>query len=130
MHTVNNISEKLKSIYNQDTCYHGDVDRWSKENPTIGHCAVASLLIQSIFGGKIAKTTVKRHSHYFNILPNGEIFDATAEQFYPTIPSYKKYIIAERANMLKNQDTKARYTMVLERFISNNTKEENKNDIS
>ena len=116
MLTVNNLSTSLLSIYSKDTCYHGDAEKWSTQNPTTGHCAIVALIVQECFGGEVCKTTVNRSSHYFNILPNGEILDLTAEQFKPIIPTYKKYIVANRNNMLKNKDTKERYLLLKSRL--------------
>lgn len=118
MPTVSDIALALKSIYSKDTCYHGDVEKWTDANPTTGHCAVVALIIQEFFGWEVCKTTVNRASHYFNILSDGTIIDLTAEQFAPIVPSYKKYSIANRNNMLKNKDTKERYLLLKERLFN------------
>lgn len=113
---INEISDALKSVYAKDTCYHGCKDKWSPENPTAGHCAVAALIIQELFGGEINKTTVERTTHYFNILLDGTFFDATEEQFYPGVPTYEKYVPVDRNKLLKNKDVKERYTLLFQRL--------------
>ena len=98
-----------------DTCYAGDQEKWSPDNPTTGHCAITALFLQKQFGGIVCKTTVNRHTHYFNKIDD-EIIDATAEQFSNIVIDYSKHSICNIANMLKNKDTKERYEKLTFRY--------------
>ena len=120
---MKNTIKKIKKCFSKETCYHGDKERWSEKNPTTGHCAVAAILFQSIYGGIVCKTTVNRHTHYFNKV--GEmVVDITAEQFGNTVIHYENCAVCNVKNMLKNKDNKTRYELLKEKFISLNTKEE------
>lgn len=61
--------------------------KWTPENPTLGHCAVAAVLAQRIFGGKILRISLNRtpfaflRSHYWNVLPDRSHKDFTSAQF-------------------------------------------------
>lgn len=107
---------KIKQCFSIETCYAGDREKWSEENPTTGHCAVSALLLQNLFGGIICKTTVNRHSHYFNKFDD-VIVDITAEQFGDIHINYDKCFICNVENMLKNKDTKSRYEKLREKFL-------------
>lgn len=66
------------------------------ENPYAGHCYVASEALYHLLGGKDAgyKPMFIKHEgepHWFLSGPNGEIIDATAEQFSTPVP-YEKAI--------------------------------------
>lgn len=60
---------------------------WTPENPLWGHCAVVSLIVQNLFGGKLARASLEdtkfatMGSHYWNILPDGVGKDFTDSQF-------------------------------------------------
>lgn len=112
---MENIISDIKKCFSIETCYHGDREKWTPDNPTTGHCAIASLLLQSIYGGTVCKTTVNRHTHYFNYFED-KVVDITAEQFGNVKINYDKYIICNPKNMLKNKDVKERYNKLLETF--------------
>lgn len=112
---MENIISKIKSCFSIETCYHGDRDKWSPDNPTVGHCAVAALLLQSLYGGIVCKTTVNRHTHYFNRFDD-KVVDITAEQFGVTHINYNKYSVCNTTNMLKNKDNKERFEKLLSAF--------------
>ena len=112
------ILRKLPQAMSKDTCYHGDVDNWYPTNPTAGHCAITAILIQEILGGEVCKTKVNRRSHYFNVLDDHTIVDATAEQFKYNKPNYSKFEVVSTKNMLKNKDTKERYQKFKSRYFN------------
>lgn len=103
--------KNLKSSFSIETCHHSYCKKWSKENPTAGHCAIASLVIQEKYGGDLAKVKVGSSTHYFNIIDD-KIIDVTSEQFKKQIV-YDNYVICDRNKMLKNIDTKSRYEKLL-----------------
>lgn len=97
----------LKLNYNEKTCY--SKVKWDITNPSLGHCAVASLIIQDYFSGKIAKIKVDGISHYFNIIDT-KIVDVTKDQFKGLEVSYTNYIIKDRNELLCDTETFQRYT--------------------
>lgn len=107
--------EKLFLCFSKDTCYHGSKERWTKNNPSLGHCAVASMIIQELYGGQIAKTTVKRSTHYFNIIDN-EIIDITSEQFGDIVIDYSKCEMVDGKKILKCKEVKERLTLLKQKF--------------
>jgi hypothetical protein len=89
---------------------------WTPENPLWGHCAVASLLIQKLFGGTLERASLAGTpfaaggSHYRNRLPDGSMIDSTAAQFghwsmVATIP----YEHRDREPVIAGADTRVRY---------------------
>ena len=59
---------------------------WQESNPAWGQCAITACSAQDCLGGDIrwveARTPDRKvYSHYYNILPDGTVFDATREQF-------------------------------------------------
>jgi hypothetical protein len=73
------IKEILKAAWDDKTCYPLLKNKWSKELPEIGQCAVTALLIQDLFGGTIVYN--KTYDHFWNILPTGKPLDLTRTQF-------------------------------------------------
>lgn len=63
-----------------------DQDGWNENNPAWGQCAVTASLIAEKFGGDLVRVTYEtpeghKGSHYFNILEDGFVVDATRKQF-------------------------------------------------
>ena len=116
----NNIYRCIKKAFSKDTCHPSYKNKWSKENPTAGQCAVAALVVQSELHGKIARTMVNGSSHYFNILPDGKIVDLTSDQFenYDTNIDHEKYTVRNREYLLKNADTANRYKLLYDGYIN------------
>lgn len=89
---------------------------WSKDNPTIGHCAIVALYAQELFGGQLLRADLKQtpfeylKSHFWNVLPNGKTHDFTKLQF-----GKQKLIlkgeVRERKDILKDKRTLHRYKL-------------------
>lgn len=89
----------------------------TQRHPAAGQCAVTVLVVQDYMGGKLMRTMVtlpdsyqvnnvtyagaKRVSHYFNILPNGNLVDMTLDQF----PSDALF------NLAKSEERSAEYVL-------------------
>ena len=58
--TLDKLELYLKNIYCVDTCYPKCRDNWNEDNPTLGHCAIVSLIINDYLGGKIYKIKVTK----------------------------------------------------------------------
>ncbi|SRR6266487_2084037 len=96
---------------------------WSHENPARGQCAVSSLVLQDHLGGDIrrSKTTFqgKRESHFYNVLENGEVFDATREQYPDNVGLEEAPVILEgftsiREMLLNDADNARKYGVLRE----------------
>ena len=44
----------FKQAWNEKTCFPLDRKDWDRSIPEIGQCAVTSLILQEVYGGKIA----------------------------------------------------------------------------
>jgi hypothetical protein len=68
---VKKFKKILPKIYGKDTSF--DPKGWTKDNPFWGHCAVVSLLAQSLFQGEIVGVSLKDTKfaklkfHFWNI---------------------------------------------------------------
>lgn len=119
--TLELLKEKLLKTYSKDTCYSKCREDWNIDNPTLGHCAIVSLLVNDYFGGDIYKTKVDNISHYFNII-NNEIIDLTKDQFNKVI-NYTNKELKTREEVLDSKETLYRYNLLKERLellLSNN----------
>lgn len=105
--TIELLQKYLYKIYSKDTCYPLCRDNWNEDNPTLGHCAIVTLIINDYFGGEIYKIKVDGISHYFNVIDNN-IVDFTASQFNKKI-NYNDKIKKDRVEMLQDADTILRY---------------------
>lgn len=106
------IKELLTLSWSYETCSPGLKKEWNKENPSLGQCAVTSLIVNDFFGGKIMKCMTLSGSHYYNLI-DGKIVDLTVEQFLGEIPKYEDSSERTRDYLLSNEDTKKRYKNLL-----------------
>lgn len=72
--------------FSLETCSPDDVDTWTIENPSRGHCAVSALTINDLFGGdlltaKVFRDGVQVGGHHWNRLSGIDI-DMTRDQFF------------------------------------------------
>lgn len=107
-----------------------DPKGWSSDNPLYGHCAVASLVAQNLFGGTLMRVSLEgtpfetMRSHYFNVLPDGTAQDFTAPQFCGRFETgLGSAQERTRAHLLQDPITRARYRELawhLARHVSGN----------
>lgn len=111
--------EKVKLLlinsWNYDTCSPGLKEQWSKDNPSLGQCAITALIANDLFGGKIMRCMAPSGSHYYNLIDDC-IVDLTIEQFLGEIPQYEDGQERTREYLLSNVDTKNRYERLLYNF--------------
>lgn len=105
----------LQDVWAKDTSHGDSEDSWSDDNKSAGQCAITSLLVNDIFGGKLAKMRVGDVGHYFNIIDE-KVVDLTAEQFGEMEISYNDYEERTRERMLEDVDTKKRYELLKSRM--------------
>ena len=70
---------ELERLWAADTS--ADPERWTAGNGSYGHCAVAAMICQDLFGGTLRRGVVNGVSHYWNRLPDGTDVDLTSDQF-------------------------------------------------
>ena len=112
---IEKLEKLLKNSYKKETAYLPYQDKWSKENPSCGQCAITSLIVQKYFGGTIHRIKLNNgDTHYFNIVKE-QIIDLTREQFdVENIKiSYEENEMIDREIILKNENTKQRYNLLL-----------------
>lgn len=95
-------------------------DTWSLSNPAAGHCAVASLIVQDICGGELWRITVDGSGHYFNRLPSGAMYDATASQFDRAL-DYSAAEWRAREYVMSFPETVRRYELLKSRVTDRGT---------
>lgn len=108
--TLELLQKYLYKVYSKDTCYPACKDSWNDKNPTLGHCAIVSLIVNDYFGGEIYKIKVDEISHYFNLIDNN-VVDFTSNQFNKKI-DYNCKIKKDRLQILQDEDTALRYKML------------------
>ena len=110
--------ESLRSLLNlsweKDTCSHGLRDKWTKDNKTLGQCAITSLIVNDFFGGKIMRCMASTGSHYYNQIGDN-LVDLTVEQFGGEIPDYEHGEERTREYLLSSEDTRNRYNLLNDR---------------
>ena len=105
--TLEQLQKYLYKVYSKETCYPSCRDGWSINNPTLGHCAIVSLLVNDYFGGEIYKIKANGISHYFNYIDNN-VVDFTSKQFGMMI-DYNNRVKKDREEILRDEDTLSRY---------------------
>jgi len=109
--------ELLPSICDRETSQ--DPNSWTPENPLWGHCAVVSLVAQSLFGGELLRGSLRdvpglenMGSHYWNMLADGQIDDFTKPQFKDRYPAGLKAETRNRSYVLSFPETAKRYKLL------------------
>lgn len=108
--TLELLEQYLNKIYSKDTCYPLCKELWNSDNPTLGHCAIVSLIINDYFNGEIYKIKVDGVGHYFNYIDD-KIIDFTSNQFNKKL-DYTNKIKKDRKEILVDNDTLYRYNLL------------------
>lgn len=117
--TLEKFQEIILKICKADTC--NPPEDWISENPTMGHCAIVSILAQELFGGIIVRVSLegtpyeKFKSHYLNVI-DGKEYDFTLNQFESNPYLNKERQEKNREYLLSNINTKKRYEILKNRF--------------
>ena len=114
------ISAALNASWEKDTSYPDDANRWTEDEPSIGQCAVTSLVVQKYTGGTIHRNS--KFKHYWNQLPSGAFVDFTRDQF-KTKEQIESEGTVKRKDLLKGYKansamTEKRYRILLNRVES------------
>jgi hypothetical protein len=83
--TLQQIEEVIRASFALDTCSPDDLNEWSEQNRSRGHCAVTTLVLHDFFGGELVCAEVHAHGerfgyHWWNRL-GGFDLDLTRDQF-------------------------------------------------
>jgi hypothetical protein len=109
---------KLRDAWCRETAHPSYQNNWTRDNPSYGQCAVTCLAMQDAYGGEIYECMVNGKRHYVNILPQGTMYDFTAEQFGQNV-SYEDMRLRTRASLLKSKSVKERYALLKARLEEN-----------
>lgn len=101
----------LNKSWKRETCSQGLRSEWSEENPSLGQCAITSLIVNNIYGGKIMRCMASSGSHYYNEI-NDELVDLTVEQFLGETPQYEEGQERTKEYLLGNEDTRNRFLLL------------------
>ena len=112
---LDELNDKLYKIYSEETCHPSYRNKWSEDNPTVGHCAIVSLLVNDLFGYPIYNTFVGNSRHFYN-MDGKNIIDLTNDQFRGISVDYTKGIERDRNDILKNKDTRQRYEILKDKL--------------
>lgn len=127
--TPQQLKEILPKICDKETSL--DSKEWTQENPMLGHCAVASLVAQNLFGGELLRASLldtpfaHMRSHYWNKFPDGAEEDFTKAQFGENYPQNLKAEPRDRSKILEYIETANRYKLLafrLAKHLSNDNK--------
>ncbi len=123
---IKEIIDIVSLSWSKETCYPKLREEWNISNPSLGQCAITSLVINDFMGGKIMRCIINGVSHYYNLI-NDQIVDLTVSQFKGVIPDYKIAEERSRDYLLSEENTKNRYLVLLknvkQNFINIGTKQ-------
>jgi len=112
------LTKIIEKSWAKETCYPSLQDTWSKQNPSLGQCAITALVVNDFLGGKIMRTICDGISHYYNLIDN-KVVDLTVDQFKGEIPNYQIGEERTREYLLSSSDTAERYKLLLETVKDN-----------
>ena len=61
--SLSSVESAFRSAFSVDLCAEDDLPFWSEDNPSRGHCAIAALTINDLFGGDLLVAEVFRDGH-------------------------------------------------------------------
>ncbi|MFL5958651.1 MAG: hypothetical protein ACJ75G_00085 [Gaiellaceae bacterium] len=109
---MGDLATALAEAWSHETS--ADPTSWTVENAAWGQCAVTALIVQDYFGGSLRRGEVGDVSHYWNVLPAGEVVDLTRQQF-PNGTEIANIAARTREYVLSNLETARRYRRLAQR---------------
>jgi hypothetical protein len=100
------IHSALKNAWSKETSYPKDSSEWSPANPSIGQCAVTSLIVNDLLGGEILFS--KSYNHFWNLLEDGTHVDLTRDQFADKVVINDSIAVSREAILKGKEAMRAR----------------------
>jgi len=104
------LCDVIRRSWAADTSYFSN---WTPDRPSAGHCAVTALVLQDYLGGGLVRAEMGPVSHYWVRTSGGDI-DLTRDQYEDGTESGPEQI-RDRAALLSNPNTAARYRLLSDR---------------
>lgn len=102
---ISTVAEALKSCWIKETSYQPE--KWTATNPSLGQCAVTSLVVHEMFGGVLIRGEMKSgQSHYWNLV-GSDVIDLTKDQFKYDL-SFERIHQVFPEKLLSDEDTARR----------------------
>lgn len=105
------IARALERAWRADTAV--DPARWTAQCPSMGQCAVTSLVLHDYLGGYFHRGLVGAESHYWLELLDGTAVDLTKAQFGGA--AVIETGLRTREYLLSDERTRHRYSLLKER---------------
>lgn len=102
-----NLEKMFEKVWIKETALPKSQAKWSENNKAYGQCAVTSLIVQDIFGGKLIASM--DGSHFWNELPDGTQQDFSRKQFKKP-KDFSKYRYVTRKEILDSKGAKLAQT--------------------
>lgn len=77
--TINIIEKALEIAWSKETADPDSLDKWTENNKALGQCAITSVLVHDLFGGRMIYD--KANFHIWNEFPDGSQHDFSRSQF-------------------------------------------------
>lgn len=113
------IEKTFEKAWSRETTYIDVLDKWSEDNKALGQCAVTTIIIHDLYGGKMIYDKV--NSHYWNELPDGTQQDFSRCQFKDervfnkTRYKTKQEVLYDENG--KRKQTAKKYRLLKQRFM-------------
>lgn len=106
---INLVFEALKECWIKETS--NQPEKWTKTNPSLGQCAITSIIVKEMFGGIIIRGEMKNgQKHYWNLVGN-DVVDLTRDQFKHEL-SFERISLVNKSKLLENEDTAKRLVIL------------------
>lgn len=124
-HDPSEIQSALRQSWAADTSYAPKL--WTPDNPAHGQCTPSSLVVHSLLGGQVLYRATYvdglRERHYLNILPDGNEFDSTREQYpddqlFIDLPNRLKGADTLSDKLMSSAATRRRFTLLSNRVLA------------
>lgn len=109
---IEELKQLLTLAWNYKICSPRLNDDSNKEKSLIEQCAITSLIVNDLLGGKIMRCMSPFGNHYYNLI-DGKIIDLIGEQFLDEKPKYEDGLEITREYLLSNDDIKNMYEKLL-----------------
>lgn len=76
---ITKIELALENAWSKETTDPVEIENWTEENKALGQCAITSVLINELFGGRMIYD--KANFHIWNEFPDGSQHDFSRSQF-------------------------------------------------